>query len=181
MPKLRAFTLIELLVTISIISILAALGMVSYSNAQAKARDAQRKSDLTQIRKALELTKSDCQGGAYYPVLGGADTYGQFVSLQGYLSNSNLKYMNSVPQDPQNSGTARYQFFNDVGANQVGNVCPNTSSPPTMTQTGGRNFCLVALLERSSDPDGTASWTKYQGKPGVPGSSDNTHYYVCND
>lgn len=60
----RGFTLIELLITITVIGILAAIGTATYATAQQKARDSQRKSDLTQIKKAMELAKSDCQGGA---------------------------------------------------------------------------------------------------------------------
>ncbi len=181
MPKLRAFTLIELLITISVIGILSAVGTTTYNSAQQKGRDAQRKSDLTQIKKAMELAKSDCRGGAYYPVQAGGDEYTQFVTLQGYLSNTNLKYMNSVPQDPKNTGTARYGFFNDVGANQAGNVCPNTSSPPTLTQTGGLNYMIRALLERgSADPDSASTFAKCAGKPGIPASAGG-YYYVCND
>jgi len=181
MPKLRGFTLIELLITISLIGILSAIGTSTYTSAQQKGRDAQRKSDMTQIKKAMELAKSDCQGGAYYPVQSGSDEYTQFTTLQGYLSNSNLKYMNSVPQDPKNSGTARYGIYNDVPGNQTGNTCPNTSSPPTLTQTGGLNYMLRALLERgSADPDSDATFTKCAGKPGMPGASGG-YYYVCND
>jgi len=48
------FTLIELLVVISIIGILAALGIASYSRAEKNTRDTQRMSDLGQYRIALE-------------------------------------------------------------------------------------------------------------------------------
>lgn len=50
----KGFTLIELLVVISIIGILAALAMVSYSGAQKQTRDTQRKSDLAQYRNGME-------------------------------------------------------------------------------------------------------------------------------
>jgi len=50
----RGFTLIELLVVISIIGILAAIAIVSFTSAQKQARDASRKSDLKQYQTALE-------------------------------------------------------------------------------------------------------------------------------
>lgn len=54
MPKSRGFTLVELLVVIAIIGILASLGFFGFQTAQKKARDAQRKNDLKEVKQALE-------------------------------------------------------------------------------------------------------------------------------
>ena len=51
----KGFTLIELLVSISIIGILAAVGLVSFSGSQKQARDSARKSDIKQYQNSLEL------------------------------------------------------------------------------------------------------------------------------
>jgi len=51
----KGFTLIELLVVIAIIGLLATMAVVSFGNAQSKARDAKRIADVKQIMKALEL------------------------------------------------------------------------------------------------------------------------------
>ncbi|MBI2598893.1 type II secretion system protein [Candidatus Curtissbacteria bacterium] len=173
------FTLIELLITISIIGILAAIGTTTYSSSQSKARDAVRKSDLTQIKKTLELVKSDCTGGAYYPVLAGGDEYARFDALQIYLADADLKYMNSVPDDPKDTGTSKYGFF--TSSSTTANVCPNNTTPPAQTLAGGTDYMLRALLERgTTDPDSLATFTRCAGKPGMP-SAAGGYYYVCND
>lgn len=49
------FTLLELLVVIAIIGIISSATVVNLNQAKAKARDARRLSDITQLRKALEI------------------------------------------------------------------------------------------------------------------------------
>jgi prepilin-type N-terminal cleavage/methylation domain-containing protein len=63
----RGFTLIEILVVSTIIIIVSAMGLVSYSGAQVSARDAQRSQDLENVRTSLLLFRAE-QG--YYPVAG---------------------------------------------------------------------------------------------------------------
>jgi len=48
------FSLVELMVVVSIIAILMALGSVSYTTAQKKARDASRRGDMRSIQNAME-------------------------------------------------------------------------------------------------------------------------------
>jgi len=65
----KGFTLVELLVVMAILGILAALTLTSFSSARRAARDTQRKSDLEQIRSALEMYRSDV--GAYPGTISG--------------------------------------------------------------------------------------------------------------
>jgi len=52
--KLAGFSLIELMVVISIIAILMALGAVSFTTAQKKARDATRRGDMRAMQNGFE-------------------------------------------------------------------------------------------------------------------------------
>ncbi len=61
----KGFTLIELLVVIAIIGILSAIGLVSLNGARERARDAKRKSDLSQISTGLALYYDD--NSSVYP------------------------------------------------------------------------------------------------------------------
>jgi len=57
----KGFTMIELIVVIAILGLLSTVGLVSFRTAQIKGRDAQRKSDLAQVQKGLELYYNDHQ------------------------------------------------------------------------------------------------------------------------
>jgi len=67
----QGFTLIELLVVIAIIGLLSTLSVVALNNARAKARDANRISDVKQMQTALELYFNDCNGYPNYDAAGG--------------------------------------------------------------------------------------------------------------
>ena len=82
----QGFTLIELMVVISIIAILATIGLFSIRNAQASARDAKRTAAITGIQVALERYYSDTQ---LYP---NTDCAGVITTLASYLG--------ATPVDP---------------------------------------------------------------------------------
>lgn len=87
----RGFTLIELLVVIAIIGLLTSFLVANFIGVKQRARDAQRKSDLTNIQAALEFYRSD---QASYPTT--------LPSCGSSLKDpdNNTTYMQKVPCDP---------------------------------------------------------------------------------
>lgn len=95
---LRGFTLIELLIVLAIIGILTSFLMVNFIGAKARARDAQRKSDLRQIQSALELYRAD-QG--QYPAA-------PLPACGTSLTANGTTYMQKIPCDPLTSAAYSY-------------------------------------------------------------------------
>ena len=96
MGKTKGFTLIELTVVIAIMAILALLTVPNFIIVRQKGRDVQRKNDLKQLQKALELYKGDSQAldlNLQYPSNASYDS-GQLI-LRGYIA--------SMPHDPLSS------------------------------------------------------------------------------
>ncbi len=96
----KAFTLIELLVVIAIISLLSAIVLPNYMGARERARDAQRKSDLRQIQKALEMYRQD---NAQFP----NDNFILANLNQEWISGTTV-YLNKLPSDPLYSDRGYY-------------------------------------------------------------------------
>ena len=182
----QGFTLIELLIVVPIIGILSSFAIYSFSTAQQKARDAARKSDLAQVKKALETVKADCTGSAYYPsffsVLSITDAENNYdIGLAIYLSNTNLKYIPGIIKDPKNVSPQKYSYYTSTS---TATKCPDTSGGTA--QNGATDFALAVKLERTDDADATNSRTKCTGtgKPGdaapPTGWNGAGYYVVCN-
>ncbi|KKT30371.1 MAG: Type II secretion system protein G [Microgenomates group bacterium GW2011_GWC1_44_10] len=56
--KKNGFTFVELLVVITIVGVIFAVGVVSFTTITSRSRDARRKADLESIRQALEMCRS---------------------------------------------------------------------------------------------------------------------------
>ena len=133
----RGFTLIELLIVIVIIGILSTVVIANFVGIRARARDAQRKTDLRQIQTALQLYYSD---NGYFP----PDT--DFPDCGGPFSADTVTYMQEVPCDPIGEGLSyHYESYTTGGLGGC------------VAQPDGSYICesykLYACLENGSDSE----------------------------
>lgn len=132
------FTLLEVLVAATIIAVLAAIAVTSYTSINKRGRDAKRKSDLEQIRSALEMYRAD---NGYYPSTGS----GGWVDASGALGLSALlvpTYMPVIPSDSNSLQFYQYQATSVSGGQYYG-------------------YCLSANLEAEDPQDTCTPYTGY--------------------
>lgn len=91
----RGFTLIELMIVIAVVAILATITVISYNGVQQRARDSERKSDVTQLKVALD--KYYAANSQYPAVCPGGEGQGCPVS---YLQEPLAPYLATIPTDP---------------------------------------------------------------------------------
>lgn len=133
------FTLVELMVVVTIIGILAAVGMASFSQTGKKSRDATRKADLETVRQALMLYQAD---NGCFPASGTIDATAydamMIVIKDDYLAGDAIR-------DPKDSGDYKYAY----GAMATAN-CAGGSSEFTLYAnsevTGDTNAFMISNL-----------------------------------
>lgn len=132
LKKQEGFTLLELLIVIVIIGILAVMIIPSLLSGPQKARDGQRKSDLRNLKTALEQYYTDY------------NTYPKASSWKTDLSTSspgtNDAYMKTVPQDPKSK--ADYSYTADPSG------CDGDATPCT-------SYSLQTTFENKKDSQAT--------------------------
>src|SRR5258708_6151154 len=151
----RGFTLVELLVAIAIIAILAVIGLTVFTGLQRSARDAQRRSDVEAIAKALEANYNTATGE--------------------YTTLSNTMFAGGrLPVDPLTSTNncggvlCQYCISEAVGGNPnpidqlngVGQACD------TMTPNNGTTLTLVTTSQPSSSATGFLVCANLEGGAG---------------
>lgn len=98
------FTIVELLIVIVVIGILAAITIVAYNGVQQRGRDVKRSSDVSNLKKLLEMYKADV--GSYPSVCAGGDNIGcTTTTLASVLVPT---YAPSIPQDVNTSKPYQY-------------------------------------------------------------------------
>jgi type II secretion system protein G len=157
--KIKGFTLIELLVVIAIIGLLSSVVLASLQTARAKARNANRFSDLVQVETALTGYFSDngsypSTGGGWWSACDGSHTAKS--SNNPYIPGLSI-WFQTIPTDPNGcnsyalsgyiyaSNGTDYKFATDWSAEN--NACPagSTFYDPNRgnASPGNANFCSI--------------------------------------
>ncbi len=163
------FTLIELLVVIAIIGLLSSVVLAALNEARAKARDAQRISDITEIRKALELYYAN---NNVYPSTGSlsasywdpgclATPIAPDQKGDQWIPGLVPTYMASLPRDPRPKDEAR----------SYGN-----SAACYMYASDGQGYVLSAWATVETGPN----TTRLYSRAGFRETSITDQNYLCN-
>jgi len=151
--KHKGFTFIEILVVITIIAILVMIGAVSYGSINKRSRDARRKSDIEQLRSALEMYRADT---GYYPD-SGPGSFTMITSTDGSMTTfrSDLSaYITRFPTDPADDTVYGYQILmSDLRGSHYYGYCVAAALEAESDRTdrigesanSGDNACAVAL------------------------------------
>lgn len=142
MTRRSGFTLIEILVAATIIAVLSVVGVVSYTSINKRSRDAKRKSDIEQVRSALEMYRVD--NGAYP---GTSEGFAALTSLDSGDGSGPLvsTYLPGVPMDPQSTTAVPVPYYYDPIRGAAADfysycICTNLESEP------GSNSCTGVTL-----------------------------------
>jgi general secretion pathway protein G len=119
--KEKGFSFIEILVVVTIIGIIATIGLVTYTEFLKQSRDAKRKGDIEQIRAAIEIYKSNNNSYPTIDITNQTDICDDMPACA-----SGVYYLRKVPDDPKND-TYEYVYSSD-----------------------GSDYTLCALLEQGS-------------------------------
>lgn len=128
----KGYTLIEILIVTTIIVLLTAVGAVSYSTFLKQSRDAKRKTDLEQVRAALEMYRSTEDT---YPV---GSNWGTTLNIL----TTPVTYIQSLPTDPK-SPIYTYYYSGTASDYTIGAYLeiPDTC-PVVISCTGANcNYC----------------------------------------
>ena len=190
--RLIAFTLIELLVVIAIVGILSGFVLVSLNSATNAANDARRKSDLSQIVKALLVYNTS---NPTYPIetcaIGStcSETVNNALGSASSITGPNNTYYTYSSDDGTSftvsaimSDTYAYSYDSSVGAyvslSAINGVCGSANKTYSFTDTsyGSDTFCSTGTAVPTTpvfpDPGNTTNWS-CNGQNGGSGNLTN--------
>lgn len=109
----RGFSLIELMVSITIIGILSSIIYANFGGGNAKARDAERQTDLRVLQTALAQFK---QQNGRYPAMGtdsNGDGYSSESESATYIVGLTPTFIPRLPTDPRRGSNPGYSYVVD--------------------------------------------------------------------
>lgn len=127
------FSLLEMLIVMAIMGIILTISTVSYLTIQQRGRDARRRTDIEQLRTALEIYRS--QNGIY-PSIAASNTWITAAPLNNPLVTPG--YMRSIPTDPNQNATFPY-WYKSWNSWQNYCIAANFEQPSTVSQCVGPN------------------------------------------
>lgn len=120
----NGFTLIEILVAATIIGLLSTVGFSGFQAITRSGRDALRKSDLEQIRSALEIYKSE---------------NASYTTATSCVADLTSSYINPYPADPK---APTYKYCYQRLTNLTYDLCARLENGSTTTDyCGAANNC----------------------------------------
>lgn len=164
----HGFTLIEIIIAMAIVAILSGVGFSAYTASLQRSRDAERKAELNQIQRALEVYLMD--HGLYpeatvdhkidgcYDVdtaINGVECdWGQeFVFIVGAAQKD---YMSILPIDPLTAQTYQYYVSDDLKKYQLFAALENPRDPAIITdlvaECGTELTCNFGVASSNSNP-----------------------------
>ena len=135
--KKLGFTLVELLISISIIAILSAVLVISYSNAQKNGRDQRRIADMKAIQSAAEQVY--LLSGTYPTTVNAYNNTNANWTVRGQV------VLQKIPNDPKGVGVT-YQAV--------------------ITTPAGSNYCVCAAMEKPKNGNAQDAGCSFTGNCG---------------
>ncbi len=135
--KNNGFTIVELLIVIVVIAVLAAISIVAYNGIQTRARDSQRKSDISAIVKAIELYYAD---KGVFPTSSGSTAINA-----GWSSTADASWANLITQlQPYASNLPLRDPVHNAGNSTIGSGGTSHSYDYYSNVASGINYCGAA-------------------------------------
>lgn len=134
----KGFTLIELILVMALLAILAIMLIGNFNAVLKKGRDAQRKNDLAQIQKGLELYYED---NKTYPTF--TAIFGKKLCKNANCAQGDTSYMIKTPNDPSSS---KYIYI---------------YSPAPVQNNTSSYYYLYSYIENDQDQGPNISMTGY--------------------
>lgn len=150
----KGFTLVELLIVIFIMVLLAALVLAATQGARQRSRDGRRKADVDQIKKAMELYRSD--NGGNVPDASCTAASPCLSSTAGsWIAGLAPTYIPAVLKDPSNNGSYVYRFGNNRAAGgtdfEIDAAFEDASNDSLENNTNDNGTC-AARYETGTNP-----------------------------